>query len=130
MAPVLRSAQTVGQQVDVVTDAEVAEEIEEVNERVPARKRGQKTNDRKNRTCAICNRVFSKPIHMKNHLPVHDPDRLKITCPVLNCNSQYNDVKNWRPHFLSKHAKGPAVARQRQLEKAEEKLTLVSLFDT
>lgn len=79
-------------------------------------------NDEKSRTCVVCNRVFTKRVHMENHLPTHDPDRQKYECP--NCDQKYNDKKNWRKHFLTKHVRGSQLQKQKQLQNAEEKLQL------
>lgn len=110
---------------------EEAEGITEVKEEVqsfrPARKRHHGGTDLKNRTCIICNRVFTKPAHMRNHMAVHDPDRQKYTCPYQDCHAQYNDVKNWRVHFMNHHAHGPQKAKLNQLNKAEQKLKTVNV---
>lgn len=88
-----------------------------------ARRRG---DDLSARTCTVCDRVFTKVAHMQNHLPTHDEQRQKYCCPYPNCGAQYNEIKNWRAHFLKKHAHGPTSERKRKLEKAGKKIKLVS----
>lgn len=81
-------------------------------------------NDLQNRTCGICNRIFTKAVHKRNHMSIHDPNREKYTCPQPNCDKQYNDVKNWRVHFNKNHTRGPETAKQQQLARAEFELKL------
>lgn len=128
MAPATRSIRPVKRHQETTVETETEKEIESAQ---PARKRrrgGGGNNDLENRTCSICNRVFTKASHMRNHVAVHDPDRQKYTCPQPNCNMQYNDVKNWRVHFMKNHTRGPKKAKAQQLTKSEKKLNMVNVI--
>lgn len=87
----------------------------------------KKSDDVENRKCKICNRVFTKEIHMRNHLPVHDANRPKYTCSYPDCTKQYNDLKNWRPHFLNNHTEGTKgdSVKTKKLKKFEEEMEKV-----
>lgn len=125
MAPATRSSHAVKRQADHET------EIEKEVEAQPARKRRRGSGvakDVKNRTCTICNRVFTKKTHMHSHMDVHDPERHKYTCPHANCDMQYNDVKNWRVHFNKNHTSGPKTVKAKQLASAEKKLNMVNVI--
>lgn len=90
-----------------------------VNPPQPKRRRA----DAKDLECGVCGRKFTKPCYKRDHMRTHDPGRQKFSC--VQCGSQYNDVKNWRVHFLKSHARGPASARETQLSAAEKNLKTV-----
>lgn len=111
MAPTTRSNGAAERQVVVETECE--------GETPRKRRRG---NDLEDRTCSICGRVFTKAIHKRNHMNVHVANRQKYSCP--NCDKKYNDVKNWRVHYMKSHTRGRDSAKGNQLAKAEQKLKL------
>lgn len=119
MAPANSGRRAVKRRIEKNVETESKEEV-----RVRKRRRG--ADNLKNRTCGICNRVFTKPTHKQNHMAVHDPDRQKYTCPHPNCGMQYNDIKNWRVHFMKKHTRGPEKSKVQQQKKAEKKLKMVN----
>lgn len=71
-------------------------------------------------TCSICKHVFTKVAHLKSHIPVHDENRQKYCCSYKKCGKLYNELKNWRAHFLKNHSRKPA-----DVQKYEEMLTKV-----
>lgn len=78
------------------------------------------------RTCNICKRVFKRIAHLRDHLAVHDPNRPKYRCSHPNCNREYNEVKNWRAHFLKHHTIGPKCQKMNKLKQFERKLKKVN----
>lgn len=78
------------------------------------------------RTCNICKRVFKKVAHLRDHLAIHDPNRPKYRCSHPNCDKEYNEVKNWRTHFLKHHTNGPKCQKKKKLKQFETKLKKVS----
>lgn len=71
--------------------------------------------------------IFTKTIHMRNHLPTRESNRQKYTCAYPECSKQYYELKNWRRHFLkihTKHEKGDS-AKKKKLQKFERKLKKV-----
>lgn len=82
-------------------------------------------NSLKKKTCNICNRFFQKVAHLRDHLAIHDPDRQKYVCSYPKCKKEYNEVKNWRAHFLKHHAKGSKTQKKNNLKKYEHKLKKV-----
>lgn len=82
-------------------------------------------NSLKKRTCNICNRFFQKVAHLRDHLAIHDPDRQKYRCSYPKCKKEYNEVKNWRAHFLKHHTQGSKTQKKNKLKKYEHKLKKV-----
>lgn len=85
----------------------------------------RRENSLKKRTCNICNHYFKKIDHLRNHLAIHDPDRQKYRCSYPKCKNEYNEVKNWRAHFLKHHTQGPKTQTKNKLKTYELKLKKV-----
>lgn len=86
---------------------------------------GRRDKNLKKNTCSICKRVFKRLAHLRDHLAVHDPNRQKYRCSYENCDKEYNEIKNWRAHFLKHHSFGPMGHMQLKLKKYEKKLKKV-----
>lgn len=128
MASNTRSSRAVKRQREIAIETEIEEKDDSVQSASKRRRRRGGVNDLDSRTCSICNRVFTKPTHKRNHMAVHDPDRQKYTCSHPNCGMQYNDVKNWRVHFLKKHTRGLEKAKAQKLMIFEKKLKMVNVI--
>lgn len=113
---------------DSERDQETADQSEKVNSDYSTQNRSRRRRGHtlQKRTCNICKHVFKKVAHMRDHMAVHDPDRQKYRCSYPNCDKEYNEVKNWRTHFLKNHARGSQTQKREKLNQFEKKLKKVN----
>lgn len=81
----------------------------------------------KKHVCELCSMAFASAAHLTSHLPVHDKNRPKYKCSYPDCEKEYNDIKNWRPHFKSKHMpKGITEKAKKKITEEFEKQLVVN----
>lgn len=91
MPPATRSSSAVKRQQEIKveeTNTDIETETEEEDKSSgPSWKRRRDENDLENRTCVICNRVFTKAIHMRNHMLFMTQTGPNLHAPIVTVNT-------------------------------------------
>lgn len=54
-------------------------------------------------TCTVCQKMFKRKDHLKQHMKTHAPERDVYRCPREGCARTYTTVFNLQSHILSFH---------------------------
>ena len=59
----------------------------------------KKENKLKNKYCSICNKIFSTPINLRNHIKTIHEKNCPYKCPFPNCNKHYSIATRLKVHI-------------------------------
>ncbi|CAG8526974.1 7672_t:CDS:2 [Ambispora gerdemannii] len=55
------------------------------------------------KTCSICSKNFTQTSGLRNHMRVHDPNRLLLPCEWEGCDGYFHSKKNLNEHVKRRH---------------------------